>query len=467
MDIIAKYLNGISDLVWGPAMLVLLLCTGIYLTILLRFLPVRKLWTAIGLLIKGREAGPGADGEVTPFQSLMTALSATIGTGNIVGVATAITLGGPGAVFWMWLTAIFGMATKYAEAVLAVHYREQQPDGRMVGGPMYYIKNGLGRNWSWLGVAFAIFAAIAGLGIGNMIQANSVAEISDASLNIAPWVTGLLLATMTFLVIVGGVKRIGRVAELLVPFMAIAYLLAGVSIIVTHYDAVPEALHLIVTSAFTGTAASGGFAGAATWAAIRFGVARGVFSNEAGLGSAAIAHAAAKTNNEVNQGLIAMLGTFLDTLIVCSITALVVILAQIPTVGGQETTIAAWTSGETGAKLAAMAFNAELPNIGQWVVTIGLIIFAFTTILGWSYYGERSAEFLFGAKVILPYRLLWVGCVFIGAVSELQVVWTISDIMNALMAIPNLIALLLLSGTIGAITFRINPATDSKSIDGK
>ncbi|PTW51293.1 AGCS family alanine or glycine:cation symporter [Rhodovulum kholense] len=435
-----EILNSIDSFVWGPPVLVLLLGTGLYLCLGLRFLPQRKLGYGFKMMLEGRKkGGAGHEGEITPFQALTTALSATIGTGNIAGVATAIFLGGPGAVFWMWLTALVGMATKYAEAVLAVHYREVDANGRYVGGPMYYIKNGLGPRFAWLAWIFAFFATIAAFGIGNTVQANSVADAVQSTFGIPHLWTGIALAVVTFVVIVGGVRRIGAVAEWLVPLMAVLYILGALVILAVNYQAVPGALSLIFEDAFTGTAATGGFAGAAVMAAIRFGVARGVFSNEAGLGSAPIAHAAALTDDPVRQGNVAMLGTFIDTILVCSMTALVII------------TTGVWTSGETGAALSALAFQTGLPG-GELIVSLGLIVFAFTTILGWSYYGERAAEYLFGSKVILPFRLLWVAGVVLGAVANLGVIWIVADIMNALMAIPNLIALIALSGTVFAVS---------------
>ncbi len=450
----SAWLDAIVGFVWGPAMLVLLLGTGLYYTIGLRFMPVRRIGTAFRLLLQGRRPRSSEPGEITPFHSLMTALSATIGTGNIAGVGTAIALGGPGAVFWMWMTALVGMATKYAEAVLAVKYREVDSQGRYVGGPMYYIKNGLGSRWAWLGGAFAFFAALASFGIGNTVQSNSVAAVVNANLGAPNWLTGIVMAGLTFLVVIGGIKRIAAVAGILVPFMALAYIGGGLLIVLININDVPEGLLFIVQNAFSETAATGGFVGAAIWAGIRFGVARGIFSNEAGLGSAAIAHAAARSNDPVRQGLIAMLGTFIDTLIVCTITALVIVTVRVPVemADGSTQMLAAWASGETGAALSALAFGAGLPAGGAWIVTFGLMLFAFTTILGWSYYGERAAEYLFGVRVIMPYRYLWVLFVFVGAVVQLNLVWTISDIMNALMAIPNLIALLLLSGTVFALT---------------
>ena len=459
-------LNQVASFVWGPALLVLILGTGLYLTVAMRFMSLRRIGTAFRLLYRGRKADASDPGDITPFQTLMTALSATIGTGNIAGVATAIALGGPGALFWMWMTAFVGMATKYAEAVLAIHYREVDPDGRSVGGPMYYIKNGLGPKWGWLAFAFAFFAAVAGFGIGNMVQANSVTAVVVSSLGVPNWSVGLAMAALTFLVIIGGVKRIGAVSEWLVPFMAVVYVVGGLAILAFNAAEIPAGFAFIVRSAFTETAATGGFAGAAVWAGIRFGVARGIFSNEAGLGSAAIAHAAAKSNDAVQQGLVGMLGTFIDTIIVCTITALVIVTVQAPVTmpDGTVEMLPAWASGKTGAELSMLAFSAGLPAGGQAIVSFGLVLFAFTTILGWSYYGERSAEYLLGTKVIMPYRYLWVAFVFIGSVLQLSVVWTITDILNALMAIPNLIALLLLSGVVFSLT-RASPAARAGDID--
>lgn len=370
----------------------------------------------------------------------MTALSATIGTGNIAGVATAIFLGGPGAVFWMWITALFGMATKYGEAVLAVKYREVKPNGSYAGGPMYYIKNGLGDNWKWLAWLFALFGAVAAFGIGNTVQSNSVAHAAQGSFGIPLFVTGIVLAILTFAVIIGGITRIGEVTERLVPFMAIIYVIGALIIILVNASKLPGAIGLIFSSAFTGHAAVGGFAGAGLKQALRFGVARGVFSNEAGLGSAPIAHAAATTNNPVRQGVIGMLGTFIDTICVCTMTALVIIMTG------------AWQSGETGAELSAKAFNMGLPGPGDFVVSFGLIFFAFSTILAWSYYGEKCVEYIFGTGAVLPYRILWVVAVFIGAIGNLELIWLVADAMNGLMAVPNLIALLLLSPVIFKIT---------------
>jgi AGCS family alanine or glycine:cation symporter len=438
LDAIKEFLNAASGIIWGPMTLVLLLGAGIYLTLGLRAMPWRKTPAAFALLWQGRRAEE--EGDITPFQALMTALSATIGTGNIAGVATAIALGGPGAVFWMWITALVGMATKYSEAVLAVRFREMDERGKHVGGPMYYIRNGLGQKWRWLGIAFALFGTLAAFGIGNMVQANSVADAFHSTFSIPTWLTGLAMAVAAGAVILGGIDRIAAVAAKLVPVMAVAYVGGALVVILANLGEVPAALATIVGHAFTGTAATGGFAGAAVWAALRFGVARGIFSNEAGLGSAPIAHAAARTDNPVRQGMIGMLGTFLDTIIICTMTALVIVLSG------------AWTSGETGAALSAQAFGGSLPGVGEYIVTFGLIIFAFTTILGWSYYGERCAEFLFGVKVILPYRVLWLIAIPLGAMGKLGLIWLLADVMNGLMALPNLIALILLSPVVFKLT---------------
>ncbi len=429
-----KVVNGIA---WGPVMLVLLLGTGVYLTLGLRFLTLRKIPTAFKRLLS-RKHGTGS-GDISPFSALMTSLSATIGTGNIAGVATALVLGGPGALFWMWMTALFGMATKYAEAVCAVTFREKDANGNYSGGPMYYIRNGLGKHWHWLGFAFALFGALAGFGLANTVQSNSVSHLLDTHFDIAPLATGIVLMVLVGVVIIGGVKRIATVASFLVPVMAISYIVMGVLVLALNASEIPAAIGTIIHSAMNGAAAAGGFAGATVWAAIRFGVARGIFSNEAGLGSAPIAHAAAKTNEPVEQGMIAMLGTFIDTLIVCSITGLVIVIS-----GALE-------SGETGAALTSMAFAQSFKG-GEMVVTIGLALFAFSTMIGWSYYGERCAVYLLGVKAIMPFRLLWVLAIPVGTVVQLETVWLVADTLNAFMAIPNLVALLLL----GPLVFRVS-----------
>ncbi|WP_037255985.1 alanine/glycine:cation symporter family protein [Roseobacter sp. SK209-2-6] len=438
MEALSNFVGWVNGVVWGPPMLVIILGVGLFLQVGLKLMPILKLGMGFGLLFKGRE-GSG-EGQITPFNALMTALSATIGTGNIAGVATAVFLGGPGALFWMWMTALVGMATKYSEAVCAVKFREQDEEGNYVGGPMYYIKNGLGAKWAWLGVLFAIFGAIAAFGIGNGVQANGVAQVLETNFGLNTSITGVALMVLTAAVILGGITRIGNVAGKLVPFMAVSYIIAGLIVLVINADALGNALSLVFTHAFTPSAAEGGFAGAAVWAAIRFGVARGVFSNEAGLGSAPIAHAAAETKGPVNQGLIAMLGTFIDTIIVCSITGLAIIASG------------AWTSGESGAALTSLAFETSLPGFGGYLIAISLSIFAFTTILGWSYYGEKCMEFLFGVKVMLPYRLVWIVAIYFGATADLGFVWLLADTLNAMMALPNLIALALLSPVVFKVT---------------
>ncbi|MDC0658991.1 sodium:alanine symporter family protein [Leisingera sp. SS27] len=437
MEALNSIVGAVNGVVWGPMMLVLILGVGFFLQVGLKFMPIRKLGMGFGLMFKGREAT--GEGQITPFNALMTALSATIGTGNIAGVATAVFLGGPGALFWMWMTALVGMATKYSEAVCAVKYRERDEEGNYVGGPMYYIKNGLGAKWAWLGVAFAVFGSIAAFGIGNGVQANGVAQVLETNFGFNTSVTGIVLMVLTGAVILGGITRIGAVAGFLVPFMAVGYIVAGLIVLVINADAIGTAFSLVFTHAFTPSAAEGGFAGAAVWAAIRFGVARGVFSNEAGLGSAPIAHAAAETKGPVNQGLIAMLGTFIDTIIVCSITGLAIIASG------------AWTSGESGAALTSLAFETSLPY-GGYFIAVALSIFAFTTILGWSYYGEKCMEFLFGVKVMLPYRILWIVAIYFGATADLGFIWLLADTLNAMMAIPNLIALALLSPIVFKVT---------------
>jgi AGCS family alanine or glycine:cation symporter len=439
METITNLVGQINGIVWGPLMLVIILGTGVFLQAGLKLVPIRRLGFGFALLWKGREKG-SSEGEISPFDALMTSLSATIGTGNIAGVATAIFLGGPGALFWMWITAIVGMATKYAEAVLAVRFREVDELGNHVGGPMYYIKNGLGKKWTWLAVTFAVFGAVAGFGIGNTVQSNSVASVMTENFGISPIVTGIILFVLTGAVILGGIQRIGAVAGKLVPFMAISYILCGLVVLGMNASEIPAAFGLIFKYAFTPAAEAGGFAGAAVWMAIRFGVARGVFSNEAGLGSAPIAHAAAATKGPVNQGLIAMLGTFIDTILVCSITGLAII------------TSGAWTSGATGAALTSAAFELTLPGVGGYIVAIVLAIFAFTTILGWSFYSEKCVEFLFGTKSIVPFRILWCIAVPIGATLDLGFVWLLADTLNALMALPNLLALILLSPLVFRLT---------------
>lgn len=438
MELLTNLVKDINGIVWGPLMLIMILGTGLFLMLGLRLMPLRNIGLGFRLLIKGRQSDSD-QGQISPFNALMTSLSATIGTGNIAGVATAISIGGPGALFWMWCTALVGMATKYSEAVLSVKYREIDKDGNYAGGPMYYIKNGLGKHWQWLAVAFAFFGTIAGFGIGNTVQANSVADALWSTFEVPAWLSSIVMVVLVGLVLLGGVKRIAKVAGLLVPFMALSYLAVGVLILLLNITEIPAAIALIVESAFTGTAAQGGFAGAGIMMAIQFGVARGIFSNEAGLGSAPIAHAAAQTDNPVQQGVIAMLGTFIDTLLVCSVTGLVIVLAGV------------WTSGEGGASLTTAAFASEIP-FGDVLVSIGLSLFAFTTVLGWSYYGERCAVYLFGTRALVPFRVLWVCAIPLGAMAQLSFIWLLADTLNAMMAIPNLIALLLLSPVIFSLS---------------
>lgn len=436
------FINILNSWAWGPPMLALIALTGLYLTIGLKAYPVRHLKNGFTELWRGRHRR--GEGEISGFNALMTSLSATIGTGNIAGVATAVAMGGPGAIFWMWVIALVGMATKYSEAVLAVRFREKNAQGHFVGGPMYYIRNGLGPKFKWLAGTFAFFGMLAGFGIGNGVQANSVADamhhIEIGGQGIPEWVTGLAVAALVALVLIGGIRRIAEVAGKLVPFMAISYLIAGVVLLIIYAERLPEAFSVIITHAFTPVSAAGGFAGATVWAAIRYGVARGVFSNEAGLGSAPIAHATATTDSPVRQGTIAMLGTFIDTIIICSITGLVIVAS------GE------WQSGASGATLTTAAFNSGLPVIGQYIVTLGLAVFAFTTIIGWSFYGERCTEYLFGLKAVPVFRFIWVIAIPVGATQQLDLAWLIADTLNALMALPNLIALILLSPVVFRLT---------------
>lgn len=445
MEFITEIISKINGIVWGVPMLVLILGVGIFLTIGLRFMPIFNILHAFRLMLSGRETS--GKGEIPPFQALMTAMSATVGTGNIAGVATAVFIGGPGALFWMWLTALFGMATKFAEAVLAVKYREKGENGTYVGGPMYYIKNGMGEKWKWLGTLFALFGAVACFGIGNAVQSNSIAQVLESRFSFSPLIVGLVIMVLAGCVIIGGLKRIGKFAGTLVPIMALAYILGGIIILLMHIDQLGSAIVLVFEHAFTPASAQGGFAGAAVWMAIRYGVARGVFSNEAGLGSAPIAHASAQTKDPVRQGLVAMLGTFLDTLIICSITGLVIIIS------GE------WTSGQSGAALTSAAFDQVLSGWGGYLVAVSLAVFAFTTIVGWSVYGERCAEYLFGSKAVIPFRIIFVLALPVGAIMELNFVWLVGDTLNALMAIPNLIAL----GVLSPVVFKLTKAYFKKN----
>lgn len=430
-----ELMQNINDFVWGPPLLLLLVGTGVYLTLRLGVFQVSKLPTAFRLIFSSDQSGQG---DVSSFAALCTALAATVGTGNIVGVATAITTGGPGALFWMWVAAFFGMATKYAEGFLAIKYRTKDANGQAAGGPMHYITLGMGQKWKPLAVFFAISGVlVALLGMGTFSQVNSIASSMSASFGLAPQLVSIVTAISIAFFIFGGIEKISDISTKIVPFMAILYILASVTVLVLHWDQLLPTLVLVFKSAFTPAAAVGGFAGATVQQAIQRGIARGVFSNESGLGSAPIAAAAAKSDNPVEQGLISMTGTFIDTLIICTLTGLTILVT------GQ------WSGeGLEGAPLTQAAFATVFGNTGSIALTISLVLFAFTTILGWSYYGERCIEFLFGTKSILPYRLLFVAMVALGGFLKLDLVWAIADIVNGLMALPNLVALLALSPVI-------------------
>ena len=450
LESVVEAVNGpINGLVWGWPTVSLIALTGIALMLGLQFMPLLKLSYGMRMLLQPVDRT--SEGEISPFQALMTSLSATIGTGNIAGVAGAIAVGGPGAVFWMWIIAIFGIATKYAEAVLAVHFRETDQNGDHVGGPMYYIRNGLGSDWSWLAGIFALFGMLAGFGIGNGVQSFEVSSALSL-IGIPKLVTGGVLAALVFAVVIGGIRRIAQAASAIVPLMSALYIGACLVVLLANVSAVPQAFATILANAFSGEAAAGGALGQV----ILMGFKRGIFSNEAGLGSAPIAHAAARTDDPVRQGTVAMLGTFIDTLVICTMTALVIITTQAHTI----TTAAGERLG--GADLSIAAFNAGLSGSGL-VVTVGLVVFAFTTILGWSVYGERCTTYLFGEASALPFRLVWVAVVVIGAVAgDRGVIWSVADTLNGLMALPNLVALLMLSGTVFRLTtaYRFKSDTD-------
>lgn len=444
-----EFLTMISNLVWGPPTLILIVGTGLYLTFRIGFYQFSSLPYALKLAFT-KNQDHTSEGDISHFQSLMTALAATIGTGNIAGVATAVVLGGPGAVFWMWVTALVGMATKYSEAILAVKYRVVGENGQMAGGPMYFIEKGLG--WKWLAVLFALFGSVAAFGIGSSVQSNSVAAAVESSFGLNPWITGIILTIFTALVILGGIKSIGRVTSYFVPIMAVFYVAGGLAIILMNIDILPSALGLIFTDAFTGQAVAGGAIGAV----IRWGVARGVFSNEAGMGSAPIAAAAAKTDHPGRQALISMTGTFLDTIVVCSITGITLVMGGLYIGNGDL----------TGAALTTETFDALLPG-GGWIVTIGIILFAYSTVLGWAYYGEKCFEYLFGNKSITAYRVVYTLTVLVGAGMNLGLVWTIADIFNALMAIPNLIGLIALSGVVVASTKEFKKIREQEKVESQ
>lgn len=454
MDALHNFIIWINGYLWGPPMLCLLCGTHIFLTIRLKFIQ-RHLWTAIKLSFSRKKEG---EGDITQFGALTTALAATIGTGNIVGVATAVALGGPGAVLWCWLTGVFGIATKYAEAVLSVKYRVKTSDGTMLGGPMYALHNGLRARW--LAILFCIFTAIAAFGIGCMVQANSIASLMEITFRVPTYATGGVLAVLTAIVILGGVRSIAGVCEKLVPFMAVFYVTGCLIILGINWRLIIPAIEMIVAHAFTPLAAGGGFAGATVMMAARYGVSRGLFSNESGLGSAPIVAAAAQTRNPIRQALVSSTGTFWDTVCVCAVSGLVLVISLMRDPAG--------LGSLTGAALTKAAF-AQVPAIGPAVLTIGLLTFVFSTILGWSYYGERASEYLFGKAAILPYRILWVLASFIGSITSLAFVWDLADAMNALMAIPNLIALILLHRVIVAETrtYLWEGNLDAESMDAK
>lgn len=422
-------LQSIDHFIWGPPLLLLLVGTGIYLTLRLGFLQITKLPLALKYLFSG-DKGDSKQGDISSFAALCTALSATIGTGNIVGVATAIKMGGPGALFWMWVAAFFGMATKYAECLLAVKYRVVDEQGQMAGGPMYYLEHGLGNRW--LAKAFALFGiGVACFGIGTFPQVNAITDAVQISFNIPVWLSAAILTVLVAMVTLGGIRSISTIAQRTVPFMAVCYVLASLLVLLFNIEAVPDAIALVISSAFTPTAATGGFLGATVMLAIQSGVARGVFSNESGLGSAPIAAAAAKTDSCVKQGLISMTGTFFDTIIICTMTGLTLVLTGV------------WSGDTSGAAMTTLAFEQGLsPLIGQYVITLGLVFFAFTTILGWNYYGERCVQYLFGQQGIKPYKYFYILLVAGGAFLHLDLIWILADIVNGLMAIPNLIGLI-------------------------
>ncbi len=447
-------ISAVNNFVWGPVMLALLMGTGIFLTVRLKFKPWLNLGYALKSVFAKQDKTHSDDsGDISPFQSLMTALAATIGTGNIVGVATAMVLGGPGALVWMWISALFGLSTKYAESVLAVKYRETNAKGEMAGGPMYAMKNGFKNKKIGLTLAFlfSLFATVASFGIGNMTQANSIAGAVNGTFGVPTWITGLILMALAFMVILGGIKSIGRVSGVIVPFMAVFYVLAAILVIIINYQNVPAGIAEIFTMAFSPTAMAGGVGGtiiATMLTAMRWGVARGVFSNEAGLGSAPIAAAAAKTDHPSRQGYINMTGTFFDTIVVCTITGLVIASS------GMLGTMTEAGKLLSGAALTIAAFESALGPIGGYIVTIGIMLFAFSTILGWEYYGEKSLEYLIKAPMAVTiYRLFYSLVAFVGATTALQIVWDFSDTMNGLMAIPNLISLLVLSNVIAKECF--------------
>ena len=448
MDFIHTALSKLSDILWGLPLMVALIGTGIYLSTTLGFVQFRHLFRALRMIFMPPK-DEGSTGDISHFQALMTALAATVGTGNIAGVGTAVAMGGPGALFWMWITGLVGMATKYAEAVLAIRYRTVKPNGSVAGGPMYYIEHGLGSKW--LARAFAIAASVAAFGTGNMIQSNSVAEAINGAFGVPNWITGLVIAVLAGMVILGGIKSIGYVTQVLVPFMIVFYMIAGLAAVGMNLHLLPQTLKIIFVHAFTGEAAFGGLVGAGIKESMRFGLARGLLSNESGQGSSPIAAAAARTDHPVTQALVSMTQTFIDTLVVCSMTGFIIIMSQ------------SMDGDATGAKLTAISFNTLLnSDIGGYITAISLAVFAYSTLLGWSYYGEISLEYIFGLSVIKYYRVVFVIFIFIGAVIRLETVWIFSDVMNALMALPNLLALVLLGREVKRIHNDYFSDTDMK-----
>lgn len=447
MEIINNLLTTVSDFVWGPWMAGILLLTGLVLTVRMLFIQVRGFAHGIGIAT-GKYDDPSHEGQLTHFQALSAALSATIGIGNIAGVAIAIYYGGPGALFWMWVTAAFGMAIKYSECSLAIKFRDVEPDGNVRGGPMYYIKIGMGKNWRWMAWLFSLFTAVAAFGAGNMVQSNTIAHSLVDALQIAPesvglvrWILGLVIAGLVGTVILGGIKRIGAVASYLVPIMSVVYVLSALIVLFMHVDTILPAFELVFHHAFNPTSVVGGSAsGATVWMTFSWGLRRGLFSNEAGQGSAAMAHGTAKVKEPVREGLVAMLGPFIDTIVICTMTALVIIATGV------------WHSGLNGAPLTMHAFDTALPYYGKWMVVVGVLLFAFSTVIAWSYYGEKGIEYIGGKGAKLPYKWVYVIFTLLGARFDLAAVWSYADTANGLMAVPNLIALIALSGVVVAMT---------------
>ena len=451
MEGLIPVLDAIDSFMWGPPLITLLVGTGIYLTLRLKLLQVARLPKALGLIFKAKNHG---EGDVSSFKALCVALAATVGTGNIVGVATAVKVGGPGAIFWMWMAAFFGMATKYAEGLLAVKYRTTDDKGEIAGGPMFYIRNGMGEKYRPLATFFAVATVlVAWLGIGTFPQVNAIVDSVELSFGVPKLATDIVLTVLIGAITIGGLQSIAKVAGKVIPFMAVMYIIISLGLILMNLEAVPAAIALILDSAFTGSAAAGGFAGSTIMMAMQNGIARGVFSNESGLGSAPIAAAAAKTKEPAEQGLISMTGTFIDTIIICSMTGLALVLTGV------------WQGEAAGAAMTSAAFASAYGTAGTWLLTIALALFAFTTILGWNYYGERAVIYLMGTKGVLPYRLIFIALIASGAFLKLEAIWILADIVNGLMAIPNLIALIALSGVVVAETEQYLAKQGSEAAD--